>query len=290
MKLAHATLEHAKGGLSLDRCAVMGIVNRTTDSFYDPGRMELEESIAHGLDLWRQGALVLDVGGVKAGPGPEIEEAEERRRVIPLVQGLAARSDALISVETGRVRVAEAALQAGAAIVNDVTALADERIAGVCAEYGAALVLMHNGGQLRGRPRNPRYDDVVTEVRNWWAGAVERACAAGLRRNQLLLDPGLDFGKTTYHSLELVRRMDELTAQDCPVLFAPSRKDLVGESLALPPGDRLEGSLAVAALCVERGAAMVRAHDVLATERVVAMVETVLGRRRPRRAIRGLWE
>lgn len=283
-------LEHARGVLSLDRCAVMGIVNRTTDSFYDPGRMKLEERVAHGLDLWRQGALVLDVGGIKAGPGPEIDESEELLRVIPLVSELASRCDALISVETGRVRVAEAALEAGAALINDVTGLSDERLAGVCAEGGAGLVLMHTGGQLRGRPRNPRYDDVVAEVSSWWAAAVERACAAGMRPTQLLLDAGFDFGKTTYHSLELVRRMDELTAQGLPVLVAPSRKDLVGESLALPPGERLEGSLAVAALCVERGAAMVRAHDVLATQRVIAMVDTVMGRRRPLRAVRGLWE
>jgi len=282
-------LVHARGVLMLDRCAVMGIVNRTTDSFYDPGRMELEDSIAHGLDSWRQGAVVLDVGGVKAGPGPEIDETEELRRVIPLVEALAC-CDALVSVETSRVPVAKAALEAGAALINDVTALADDSLAAVCAEHGAALVLMHTGGQLRGRPRNPRYADVVAEVLSWWTGATERACAAGMRPNQLLLDPGLDFGKTTYHSLELVRRMDELTAQGLPVLVAPSRKDLVGESLALPPGERLEGSLAVAALCVERGAAMVRAHDVLATARVVAMVETVLGRTKPLRAIRGLWE
>ena len=283
-------LEHARGVLSLDRCAVMGIVNRTTDSFYDAGRMELEERVRHGLDLWRQGALVVDVGGVKAGPGPQIDEPEELRRVIPLVSELVARCDAPISVETGRASVAKAALEAGAALINDVTALADDRLAAVCAGHGAGLVLMHTGGQLRGRPRHPRYGDVVSEVLSWWAAAVERADVAGLRADHLLLDPGLDFGKTTYHSLELVRRMDELTAQGLPVLVAPSRKDLVGESLALAPGDRLEGSLAVTALCVERGAAMVRAHDVLATARVVALVETVLGRRRPRRAIRGLWE
>jgi dihydropteroate synthase len=283
-------LAHARGALVLDRCAVMGIVNRTTDSFYDPGRMELEDSIAHGLDSWRQGAVVLDVGGVKAGPGPEIDETEELRRVIPVVEALVGSCDALVSVETSRVPVAKAALEAGAALINDVTGLADDNLAAVCAEHGASLVLMHTGGQLRGRPRNPCYADVVAEVLSWWAEAIERACAAGMRPNQLLLDPGLDFGKTTYHSLDLVRRMDELTAQGLPVLVAPSRKDLVGESLALPPGERLEGSLAVAALCVERGAAMVRAHDVLATARVVAMVETVLGRTRPRRAIRGLWE
>ena len=283
-------LEHARGVLSLDRCAVMGIVNRTTDSFYDPGRMELEESVTHGVEMGRQGALVLDVGGVRAGPGPEVDEEEELRRVIPLISELTSSCDALISVETSRFRVAEAALEAGAALINDVTGLADERLAAVCADSGAALVLMHNGGQLRGRPRHPRYADVVAEVLGWWTAAVERAHTAGMRPTQLLLDPGLDFGKTTYHSLDLVRRMDELTAQGLPVLVAPSRKDLVGESLALPPGERLEGSLAVAALCVERGAAMIRAHDVLATQRVVAMVETVLGRARPRRAIRGLWE
>jgi dihydropteroate synthase len=210
--------------------------------------------------------------------------------VLPLIDGLRRECDALISVETGRVRVAEVALQAGAALINDVTGLADVRLAGACADRGAALVLMHSGGQLRGRPRSPRYADVVGDVLGFWERAVEQAQEAGMRREQLLFDPGLDFAKTTYHSLELVRRMDELTAQERPVLAAPSRKDLVGESLALSPGERLEGSLAVTALCVERGAAVIRTHDVLATKRVVAMVETVLGRRRPRAAVRGLWD
>lgn len=283
-------LEHAQGELRLDRCAVMGIVNRTTDSFYDPGRMELEERVAHGVELWRQGAALLDVGGVKAGPGPEVAEPEELERVLPLIEALREECGALISIETGRVRVAEAALQAGAAVINDITGLADSRLASVCAEHGAALVLMHTGGQLRGRPRSPYYADVVADVLSFWSRAAERAEAEGLRPEQLLFDPGLDFGKTTYHSLELVRRMEELTASGRPVLAAPSRKDLVGESLALAPEERLEGSLAVTALCVERGAALIRTHDVLATERVVAMVETVLGRTRPRAAVRGLWD
>ncbi|HEU4487819.1 MAG TPA: dihydropteroate synthase [Actinomycetota bacterium] len=283
-------LEHAHGTLQLDRCAVMGIVNRTTDSFFDPGRMELPERVAHGVELWRQGAAVLDVGGVKAGPGPQVDESEELARVLPLVEGLRASCEALISLETGRVRVAEAALRAGAALINDVTSLSNIDLARVCAEHGAALVLMHSGGQLRGRPRSPRYRDVVKEVLGFWEHAADRAQGAGLKTEQLLFDPGLDFAKTTYHSLELVARLDELTTHERPVLAAPSRKDLVGESLALPPDERLEGSLAVTALCVERGAAMVRAHDVLATERVVAMVETVLGRRRPRAAVRGLWD
>jgi dihydropteroate synthase len=283
-------LDHAHGELRLERCAVMGIVNRTIDSFYDPGRMELQERVAYGVELWRQGAAILDVGGVKAGPGPDVDESEELDRVLPLIDGLRRECDALISVETGRVRVAEAALQAGAALINDVTGLADARLAGACADHGAALVLMHNGGQLRGRPRSPRYADVVGAVLGYWERAAGQAQGVGMRREQLLFDPGLDFAKTTYHSLELVSRMDELTAQERPVLAAPSRKDLVGESLALPPGERLEGSLAVTALCVERGAAVIRAHDVLATKRVVAMVETVLGRKRPRAAVRGLWD
>ena len=163
-------------------------------------------------------------------------------------------------------------------------------MADVCADAGAALVLMHNGGQIRGRPRHPRYVDVVAEVAADLQDLAERAVARGVRQSSLVVDPGLDFGKTTMHSLEIMRRIDELVGASWPVLIAASRKDVVGETLGLPVRERLEGSLALAALSAAAGGAIVRVHDVRASARVVAMVEVVQGRRAPVAPIRGLWE
>src|SRR5206468_673111 len=146
-------------------------------------------------------------------------------------------------------------------IVNDVSALAHDDLAAVCRDTNAGLILMHNGGQIRGRPRNPRYGDIVTEVGDDLERLASQAVDAGVARDAIVIDPGLDFGKTTFHSLELMRRLPELVARGYPVLVAPSRKDVVGETLSLPPQDRLEGTLALVALSVQGGAAMVRVHD-----------------------------
>jgi dihydropteroate synthase len=282
-------LRHATGVLDTSRCLVMGILNRTPDSFFDGGRMDLDASVAHGAAMVAAGADLIDLGAVKAGPGDEVSEDEEIGRLLPLVEALA-RSGAVISVETGRPSVAAAALAAGASLINDVSALADPGLAPACAAAGAGLVLMHNGGQLRGRPRNPRYDDVVADVAKCWERLAERALEAGVSPDSIVVDPGLDFGKTVWHSLALVRRLDELVAGGRPVLLAPSHKDVVGESLALGLGDRLEGTLALVALSVLKGAAIVRVHEVAPTARTVAMVEAVMGRREPLAAVRGLWE
>lgn len=283
-------LQHARGTLDLDRCVVMGIVNRTPDSFYDGGRMGLDAIVDHALAMVDQGAGILDVGAVKAGPGPPVSEQEEIDRLIPVVDALTVATDVPISIETGRPRVARAAFSAGAAILNDVTGLADPEVAAVCADADGALVLMHNGGQLRGRPINPRYDDVVAAVIQEWQRLETIAVAAGVPTDRIAVDAGLDFGKTTFHSLELMRRLDEQVAYGRPLLLAPSRKDVVGESLALPPDERLEGTLALVALGVLGGVSIVRVHDVGASIRVVEMVETVIGSRRPAAPIRGLWE
>jgi dihydropteroate synthase len=276
--------------LTTGRCLVMGIVNRTPDSFYDGGRTGLQESIDHCLQLVDQGADVLDIGGVKAGPGPPVAEDEEVARLVPVVERVAATVEVPLSVETARPSVARRAIEAGAQIVNDVSGLSDPDLAGACAETGAALVLMHNGGQLRGRPRHPVYFDVVSDVLAEWKRLATVARAAGVAEDRLIADPGLDFGKNTFHSLELMRRLDELTAGPYPVLIAPSRKDIVGETLDLSPEERLEGSLALVVLSAAGGAALVRVHDVAESVRVVRMVESVLGARAPAAPVRGLWE
>ena len=283
-------LRHATGELSLDRCLVMGIVNRTPDSFYDGGRMSLDETLEHAQLLIDQGADILDLGAVKAGPGPDVSEQEEIDRLLPLVEALHARSHVPISVETARAAVAKLAFASGASILNDVTGLVDPDLARVCAEAGGALVLMHHGGQLRGRPRNPRYTDVVAAVTEEWTRLVEQAEAAGIGTHAVLVDPGLDFGKNTFHSLELIDRLPELVVTGWPVLLAASRKDVVGETLAVAPPDRLEGSLAIAALAARAGVAVLRVHDVGATLGVIRMVDAISGRRRPEAPIRGLWD
>lgn len=271
-------------------CRVFGILNRTPDSFYDGGRMDLGAAVDHGAAMAAAGADVLDIGAVRAGPGPEVEVSEEMDRLLPLVTALRDRVGLPLAIETARPEVAEAALLAGADIVNDVSGLADPELASVCSQLDAGLILMHNGGQIRGRPRNPRYEDVVATVIEGWREMVEKATSVGVQREQIFVDPGLDFGKTTAHSLELIRRLPELIDFGMRVLVAPSRKDVIGETLDLPPAERLEGTLAVVALCVAEGAAAVRVHDVVATVRVVRMIEAVRGTRRPLAPVRGLWE
>lgn len=282
-------LNHARGSLDLDRCLVMGILNRTPDSFFDGGRMDLAAAVDHASRMVGEGADIIDVGAVKAGPGVDVPEEEEMARLIPLVESLRDVGVPL-SIETSRPDVAGRALEAGAAIVNDVTALSDPSLADVTAEAGAALVLMHSGGQVRGRPRTQTYSDIVAEVIAEWHRLASIANERGVSDDRIIVDAGLDFGKNTFHSLELMRRLDEQVAQPWPLLVAPSRKDVVGESLDLPPSERLEGTLALVALCVAAGVAIVRVHDVRAAVRTVRMVEAVRGTRPPAAPVRGLWD
>lgn len=283
-------LLHATGECPLDRCLVMGIVNRTPDSFYDGGRIGLEESVDFGLRAVEAGADILDVGGIKAGPGEAVSEEEELERVVPLVEALVERSGVPLSIETSRPEVARRGLRAGGSIVNDVSGLADPGIARMCADTGAALVVMHHGGQLRGRPRHPRYRDVVSEVKSALVELRARAATYGVDDERVILDPGLDFGKTTFHSLEIMRRLGELVDLGRPLLVAPSRKDIVGETLGLPLQERLEGTLALVAVSVLEGAAIVRVHDVAQGVHTVRMVEAVMGKRPPVAPVRGVWD
>lgn len=283
-------LEHATGRIESQVCQIMGTVNRTPDSFYDGGRTGLSESVDFALQLVDEGADILDLGGVKAGPGDEVSEEEETERLLPLVERLAQRTSVPLSIETSRPGVARRGIEAGAAMINDVSGLADAALAEVAAETSAALIVMHNGGQIRGRPLNPRYEDVVVDVVAVLSDLAARARLAGVPDGSVVVDPGLDFGKTTAHSLEIMRRLPELMALECPLLIAPSRKDVVGETLDLPVDDRLEGTLALVALAVSGGADIVRVHDVKAAVRVARMVEAVAGRVPPAAPIRGLWE
>jgi dihydropteroate synthase len=273
------------------RTAVMGIVNRTPDSFYDRGATyAFDTALAHARRLVAEGADLVDVGGVKGGPGAEVTVAAELDRVVPFVQALrAAEPDVLISVDTFRAPVADAALEAGADVVNDVTGLHDPEVLDVVVARQAGYVAMHHGGRPRTRPFRRTYvPDVTTAVVDHCRQLTDRALAAGVPRGRLLVDPGHDFQKTTAHSLELTRRLPELAALGFGVLVALSNKDFIGESLDAPLDRRVDGSLAAAVFSIQRGAHVLRVHEVQRTVDAARMTEVLLGRRPPAIAVRGL--
>ncbi|SDE41005.1 dihydropteroate synthase [Rhodococcus tukisamuensis] len=277
--------------VATDRALVMAIVNRTPDSFYDRGATftdvaamaAVHRAVAEGADL-------VDIGGVKAGPGDEVDSAEEIRRVVPFVEAIRAQyPDLLISVDTWRSSVARLACAAGADLINDTWAGADGELVAVAAELGAGYVCSHTGGAVpRTRPHRVRYDDVVADVIAEVVGAAERARALGVPADGILIDPTHDFGKNTFHGLELLRRVDDLVKTGWPVLMALSNKDFVGETLGVELTERLEGTLAATALAAANGARVFRVHEVASTRRVVDMVASIVGTRAPARTVRGL--
>jgi len=274
-----------------DAALVMAIVNRTPDSFYDRGATWDEAAAFDRVEqVVDEGADIVDVGGVRAGAGPEVDAAEERRRVVPFVARVrAAYPDLVISVDTWRSDVASAVCAEGADLLNDAWGGADPALVDVAAAHGAALVCSHTGG-LRPRAASFRaeYADVVASVISATTAYAERAVAAGVDPRSVLIDPAHDFGKTTAHSLEVTRRLGEVVAAGWPVLVAVSNKDFVGETLGLPAEERLAGTLAVTAVCALAGARVFRAHEVGPTRQVVDMVSSISGRRPPARATRGL--
>jgi dihydropteroate synthase len=271
--------------------AVMAIVNRTPDSFFDGGaNVELGAALDAAARAVDEGAEIVDIGGVRAGTGPPVELDEELDRVLPLVGAVRERFPGVaISVDTWRAPVAARAVAAGADLINDTWAGADPGLLAVAADAGAALVCSHTGGlPPRTDPHRVHYDDVVADVVTALTKAAERAREAGVRSDGILIDPTHDFGKNTRHSLELTRRLDELVATGWPVLVALSRKDFVGETLDLPAAERLEGTLAATAISAWHGARVFRTHDVRATRRVLDMVASIRGSRAPAVARRGL--
>ncbi len=267
-----------------NRVAVMAVVNRTPDSFHDRGAtFPLEAAVAASLRAVEAGADWVDVGGVPFGRGPDVGEAEELERVVPVVEAIAAVSDVVISVDTTNAIVARAAIAAGAAVVNDTSGFWDERMPGVIAAGGASVVLTHSLWPPRSEPASPEYDDVVGEVRAHLAGLVERSLAAGIAADRLIVDPGHDLNKNTRHSLELIRRLEEIVALGYPTLVALSNKDFIGETLDRPQRDRVIGSVVSAAACIMAGARIVRVHDVRETVDAVRMTEAILGTREPAR-------
>jgi dihydropteroate synthase len=267
------------------RCLVMGIVNVTPDSFADGGRyLDPRAAVVHGLRLAAEGADLLDVGGESTRPGAAyVEEAVELRRVLPVVEALAAATDVPVSIDTRKAAVARAALAAGAAVVNDVSAGRDDPdLLGVAAEAKAPVVLMHMQGTPATMQDDPRYNDVVGEVEAFLRERCAAAEAAGVAPEQLAVDPGIGFGKRDEHNYALLDALPRLTRLGHPLLVGTSRKGFIGRALDLPTDERLEGTAATVVWAVERGARIVRVHDVAPMVRTVRMTEALMAGGRPR--------
>jgi dihydropteroate synthase len=278
-----------------DHPIIMGILNRTPDSFYDKGATWDPSAALESVHrMVGEGADVIDIGGVKAGVGPAVSELEEIERVIPFIEVVRSRFPHLIiSVDTWRAEVGEAALKAGADILNDTWAGADPELAHVAAVYSCGFVCSHTGGatpRTNPTPEGVRYADVVDDIIETTTTKAQLLVETGVPRLGILIDPTHDFGKTTVQGLEILRRTPELVATGWPVLMALSRKDFVGETLDLPTDERLEGTLASTAIAAFAGAAMFRTHDVQATRRVVEMTSSIVGERPPAAPLRGLSE
>lgn len=272
--------------LVLDQPRIVGIVNVTPDSFSDGGRLEsVEDAVAYGLALVDAGADVLDIGGESTRPGAlPVDEAEELARVVPVVEALAARTSVPISVDTSKPAVMRAAVGAGAGLINDVRALRVEGALETAAALGVPVCLMH----LRGEPATmqdaPHYDDVVDEVRRFLADRVLACEFAGIPRSRIIVDPGFGFGKTAAHNWTLLASLPRLAELGLPILVGLSRKRMIGEATGRGrPDERVLGSAVAAVLAVERGAALVRVHDVAATREALAVLAAVQAATPPER-------
>jgi len=253
--------------LALDSPVVMGVLNVTPDSFSDGGlHATVSAAVAHGRRMADEGAAIIDVGGESTRPGAgSVDAAGELARVLPVIEGLARTVTVPISIDTSKPEVMRAAVAAGARVINDVRALRAPGAFEAAAESGAAVCLMHMQGDPGDMQVDPRYHDVVAEVRDFLAARVEACLAAGIARDRVCIDPGIGFGKRLEHNLALLARLEDFTRGSLPVLVGVSRKSLIGIITGRATADRLAGGIALAALCAERGAAIVRTHDVAAT-------------------------
>lgn len=270
--------------LLLDVPRVMGIVNVTPDSFSDGGEhFDTDAAIAHGLRLVEEGADVLDVGGESTRPGAgEVPVDEELRRVVPVIEALAARTQVPVSVDTSKPEVMRAAVAAGAGMINDVYALRREGALDAAAALGVPVVLMHMLGQPRSMQDDPRYDDVVDEVHRFLAERIFAAQMAGIDKKHIVVDPGFGFGKTREDNLQLLARLERFTDLGVPVLAGLSRKRTIGELTGRDAADRVHGSVAAHLIAVQRGARIVRVHDVAATVDALKVWNAVAAQPMPR--------
>lgn len=276
---------HSFGSRTFDfsrQVALMAIINRTPDSFYDGGAtFAFDAAVAASLAAVHDGADWVDIGGVPFAPGPALRAAEEMDRVVPVIAAVSAASDVIISVDTFLPEVAAQSIAAGAHVINDTTGLANPEIASVVAESGAHLVITHSLAKPRTAYPRPHYEDVVTEVAAFLAEKAELALSLGVPADKIIVDPGHDLNKNTLHTLEITRRFHEIAALGYPSLAAVSNKDFIGETLDRGKKDRLAGSVAAGTICVLGGARILRMHNVAAAADAIHLTEAVLGWREP---------
>ncbi|GAA5227360.1 dihydropteroate synthase [Paeniglutamicibacter antarcticus] len=264
------------------RVALMAIINRTPDSFYDGGAtFSLSSAVASALDAVESGADWVDVGGVPFSPGPALSWQEEAQRIVPVIEAVRANSNAIISADTFRPQVAAAAIAAGADVINDTTGLSDPELGSVVAEAGTHLVITHSLASPRTSYPRPQYTDVVAEVTEYLRGKVEFAKSLGIADDKLIVDPGHDLNKNTRHTLALTAGFGAIAALGYPSLAAVSNKDFIGETLGLPKAGRTAGSMAAAAMCIMNGARIIRMHNIPESVSTIRMLEAAQGWREP---------
>lgn len=277
---ANSLVRWSRGRLDFSSgCLIMGVLNVTPDSFSDGGQfLDSGKAVAHGLQMAADGAAVIDVGGESTRPGSDpVPTAEQIRRVVPAIEALVGQSDVPVSIDTHDVEVARAALDAGAAIVNDITALADDRLAMLVGDSAVPVILMHMQGTPRTMQTEPRYDDVVGEVLHFLLEHAQRAESFSIPSERIFIDPGIGFGKTVQHNLSLLRYVDRFVATGYHVLVGTSRKRFIGSITGREqPSDRAFGTAATVALCAAAGVSLVRVHDVAAMRDVVRMTTAIL--------------
>ncbi len=263
--------------LNLGRPRVMGILNVTPDSFSDGGKfLHSDAAINQAVQMATDGAAIIDVGGESTRPGASpVSAQEELDRVVPVIEALVARLDIPVSIDTSKPEVMATAVQAGAGLINDVNALRSKGAVEQAAKLGVPVCLMHMQGQPDTMQQAPRYDNVLDEVNAFLTERIDACVEQGIPQEQLLIDPGFGFGKTLEHNLELLRRLDELEKLDCPVLVGLSRKSMLGTLTGREPEQRMAASVAAALLAVERGASIVRVHDVAETVDALKILEAV---------------
>jgi dihydropteroate synthase len=260
------------------RTLVMGIINITPDSFSDGGKFfDSKEAISNAQSLVSQGADIIDVGGESTRPGSDsVSLDEEMRRVIPVIEGISKEVNVPISVDTCKSEVAKAALDAGACIINDISAMrSDPKIANVAAEYSSPLILMHMQGTPRDMQKDPKYSDVLGEIRKFLKERIDFARSKGVITENIIIDPGIGFGKTLEHNYEIIRKLGGLKDLNQPILIGTSRKSFIGNTLGLDVDDRLEGTLATITMCIINGADIIRVHDVKEAVRTAKMTDAI---------------
>ena len=273
-------LHFPRSSLDLSRkVAVMGILNLTPDSFYDGGRYRTEKEILNRVEqMVKEGADIIDVGGESTRPGAESVSAEvEIRRTIPYIEKITSLFDVPVSIDTYKAKVAKAAIEAGAQMVNDISGLKfDSQMASVVSFYKVPVVVMHIKGTPKNMQENPYYESLMDEIISYLRESLQIAEKAGVEREKIIIDPGIGFGKTVEHNLKILKRLDELKVLGRPILIGVSRKSFIGKILSLPVEKRLPGSLAASCVAVVKGARVVRTHDVRETWEAIRVVEKII--------------